>query len=320
MPSLTTREILENQFNGLTPIKRQNPRYGEKDYYYINPNRDRYSSLSDEDIAYVDSPDDPNPFLQQQTSQNQSETLYSDNQDTTFNKCETQPRTVYQHLTGLKTDNTRWYDENPNKDKINFINDSNLYSSDRTYNDCLVSNRFNKFLTDAKEEEGNFYHISDQPTNRGISQNAYEGYQKLYGKEYYGYPQHVKDLTEQQVDNLYCQEIYKPTRAEAIDNEHLAQTIFDTAVNLSPEKSATMAQRAVNAVTSSKIGTKNGIGTESLLALNNLSPTQIFSVNNMMSRIREDYYNKNTISKWLNGVIDRARRRLIEPQDCSLYQ
>ncbi len=68
MPDLSTREILENQFNGLTPIKRQNPRYGEKDYYYINPNRDRYSSLSDEDIAYVDSPDDPNPFLQQSNS------------------------------------------------------------------------------------------------------------------------------------------------------------------------------------------------------------------------------------------------------------
>ncbi len=70
MPSLTTREILENQFNGLTPIKRQNPRYGEKDYYYINPNRDRSSSLSDEDIAYVDSPDDPNPFLQQSSTTN----------------------------------------------------------------------------------------------------------------------------------------------------------------------------------------------------------------------------------------------------------
>lgn len=65
MPNLSTWEILENQFNGLTPIKRQNPRYGEKDYYYINPNRDRYSSLKEEDIAYVDSPDDPNPFMQQ---------------------------------------------------------------------------------------------------------------------------------------------------------------------------------------------------------------------------------------------------------------
>ncbi len=70
MPDLSTREILENQFNGLTPIKRQNPQYGEKDYYYINPNRDRYSSLSDEDIAYVDSPDDPNPFLQQSSTTN----------------------------------------------------------------------------------------------------------------------------------------------------------------------------------------------------------------------------------------------------------
>ncbi len=70
MPDLSTREILESQFNGLTPIKRQNPRYGEKDYYYINPNRDKYSSLSDEDIAYVDSPDDPNPFLQQSSTSN----------------------------------------------------------------------------------------------------------------------------------------------------------------------------------------------------------------------------------------------------------
>ncbi len=65
MPDLSTREILEIQSNGLTPIKRQEPKYGEKEYYYINPNRDKYSSLSEDDIAYVDSPDDPNPFLQQ---------------------------------------------------------------------------------------------------------------------------------------------------------------------------------------------------------------------------------------------------------------
>ncbi len=68
MPDLTTREILENQSNGLTPIKRQNPRYGEKNYYYMNPNRNKYSSLSEKDIAYVDSPDEPNPFLQQSSS------------------------------------------------------------------------------------------------------------------------------------------------------------------------------------------------------------------------------------------------------------
>lgn len=64
MSNLSTREILENQFNGLTPIKRQHPKFGETPYFYINPNTDPSSSLSDDDIANVHSPQDPNPFLQ----------------------------------------------------------------------------------------------------------------------------------------------------------------------------------------------------------------------------------------------------------------
>ncbi len=44
MSDLSTREILENMFNGTTAIKNQNPRFGQKEYYYINPYRDKYSS------------------------------------------------------------------------------------------------------------------------------------------------------------------------------------------------------------------------------------------------------------------------------------
>ncbi len=68
MPNLNTREVLENMFNGTTAIKNQNPRFGQKEYYYINPYLDKQSSPTEKDIAYVDSPDDPNPFLQQQNS------------------------------------------------------------------------------------------------------------------------------------------------------------------------------------------------------------------------------------------------------------
>ncbi len=57
--------ILRNIFAGKQAVKRQEVKPGQKPYYYINPiGRNPYTSIQDEDIIEVDSPDIPNPALQ----------------------------------------------------------------------------------------------------------------------------------------------------------------------------------------------------------------------------------------------------------------
>ncbi len=56
---------IHDLFQGKKAIKRADPQPGQKPYYYVNPNRKNiYSPVHDEDIMEVDSPDDPNPFIQ----------------------------------------------------------------------------------------------------------------------------------------------------------------------------------------------------------------------------------------------------------------
>ncbi len=64
----TSREILDGIANGTTAVKRQNPKFGETPYFYLNPNSDPNSHITDKDIANVNSPNDPNPFLQKENS------------------------------------------------------------------------------------------------------------------------------------------------------------------------------------------------------------------------------------------------------------
>ncbi len=75
MTNLSTREILDNIYNGKTALRRQHPKAGETPYYYLNPNRKNfYSTPAPEDIANVNSPDEPNPFLQPKTQSDLSAT------------------------------------------------------------------------------------------------------------------------------------------------------------------------------------------------------------------------------------------------------
>ena len=63
-----TYDILNNIFNGQTPIRRTNPKAGESEYYYFVPGQDNWTSLSEAKTVDVPSADTPNPYLQPQTN------------------------------------------------------------------------------------------------------------------------------------------------------------------------------------------------------------------------------------------------------------
>ncbi len=334
MPNLNTREVLENMFNGTTAIKNQNPRFGQKEYYYINPYLDKQSSPTEKDIAYVDSPDDPNPFLQQQnsmsgtpdtigttgltgnnslntTSSLTNDTASMDNNATSLSDSTdgigATPRTVYQNLTGFRNNNTTWYENNPEKDNINLINDPNRYSSDRNYNDCLESDRFNTLTSNIIENrEGKEKHISDQLTKGGIAQSFYNQYRH----KYLGYPKSVDKLTDAQVKNIYCHEYYKPGRIEAINNPHLADHIYDMVVNPGYTASAPLMQQAINmfVLPENQIEVDGVLGTDFVTAVNNLTPEQLHNVNNNMADLRKAYYESRDEPEFIKGWINRTEK------------
>lgn len=66
--SRETYEILNNIFNGQTPLKRANPKAGESGYYYIVPGQENWTSLSKVKTVDVPSASTPNPYLQPQNT------------------------------------------------------------------------------------------------------------------------------------------------------------------------------------------------------------------------------------------------------------
>ena len=136
-------------------------------------------------------------------------------------------------------------------------------------NDCYNSERFEPFMRETRWNEGENQGIiyatpettgTDQPTKYGISQNLLDLYRNKYKELFTIYPSDVKDLTEEQAENLYCQ-IYKGSRAEAINDPNLAFAVFDSNF-IHPSNSTKAWQRAMNKVYQSGIQVDGVVGSE----------------------------------------------------------
>ncbi len=58
-----TYNILQGIFNGQTPIQRSEPMSGQSEYYYMKPNQNSYTPLSQMQKIDVPTKDTPNPYL-----------------------------------------------------------------------------------------------------------------------------------------------------------------------------------------------------------------------------------------------------------------
>ena len=63
-----TYNILQGIFNGQTPIQRSNPMSGQSNYYYMKPNQNSYTPLSQMQTVDVPSATTPNPYLREEES------------------------------------------------------------------------------------------------------------------------------------------------------------------------------------------------------------------------------------------------------------
>ncbi|MBQ4400033.1 MAG: hypothetical protein II830_01915 [Alphaproteobacteria bacterium] len=235
-------------------------------------------------------------------------TISPNNDIETNNTTGLQPkRTVYQSLSGFAPDNQRWYENNPQKDSFNYVQDN--YETNKLINDCLKSDRFRQFVSNIKqpEREGYGFHISDQPTNSGISQGLYDRFLQKYPKIAKVYPSKVKNLTQEQVDNVYCQEFYKPNHIETFNDNHTAEHIFDIGVNIGGPEGTKIVQNAYNDINAQNIGIDGKFGTETVSAINQLQNDDLLRLNNQIVNRRYKYYDSIKDKDKYPGWYTRAK-------------
>ena len=128
------------------------------------------------------------------------------------------------------------------------------------------------------------------PSSSNIAQNTYTPSPTYGAFQANNYPSKVKNLTQEQVDNLYCQGFYKPNHIETFNDNHLAEQIFDIGVNIGSTKGIPIIQNAYNDISNNNIAVDGTIGTGTVSAINSLSDDELLRLNNKMVDRRLQYY------------------------------
>jgi lysozyme family protein len=153
---------------------------------------------------------------------------------------------------------------------------------------------FNKGIAGTLAHEGGDTVTDDKDDTGGLTK---------YGISQQSYPDvDIKGLTEAMAKTIYKRDYWDRVKADAIDNQAMANSIFDCAVNMGVSRAAKLAQEVAGASIDGKIGS------QSLGKLNNIDP-EIFDLKYRLAKIR--FYaglcnKKSSQKKFLLGWINRT--------------
>lgn len=108
-----------------------------------------------------------------------------------------------------------------------------------------MNERFNKMLKVILHNEGGYVNDpndSGGETNYGISKRAFPYLD-------------IKNITIEQVGEIYYKNYYLASRADAVDNNELAMQLFDHAVNAGVSKAIKLLQKCAGVVQDGIVGT-----------------------------------------------------------------
>lgn len=101
----------------------------------------------------------------------------------------------------------------------------------------MYSERYLKFIPVILQEEGGFINDPDDPggaTNKGITQVVYDTYRTKHSL----HTQSVKDITTEEVNDIYFDQYYKPLNCDSTTySDASAFILFDIAVNMGVHRS-----------------------------------------------------------------------------------
>lgn len=193
---------------------------------YINPRKQPLNDLQPINQESSDFSFKMNtPFTYSQLStENNSNTKTGTDIDSNISTSEPEVYRHHMHLSGFP--NRNWenktnfkaYFPNPIRKKVN---------KNPLINDCVDSPRYQEFITNTERREGIGLANVEEPTMTGIRQSTLNDILRKYPSFRGVYPENIKDLTQDQWRNIYCQEYYKLPHGELINHPRLRDMILD---------------------------------------------------------------------------------------------
>ena len=170
------------------------------------------------------------------------------------------------------------------------MSDGNTNISSNSFDDI-----FNRVLNKTLGEEGGYESNAskiDTPTNMGFQQATLDRFKAQHPDLSQGYPENVKDLTYSQGKLIARKDYFDKYQIGEINPQPLQETMFDSFFNHSPQAPALWAQKAINKNTNMNIAEDGIFGSETINAMNSLSPKEIVNVNNSIIDQRQADYER----------------------------
>ena len=142
-------------------------------------------------------------------------------------------------------------------------------------------------------EEGGYIdnlRLIDQITNTGITQTALDKYNKDHPN--FNFPKNLKQLTREQVQQIYSTDYYDEHQIGKIKNERIATAVFDMGVMSNFNNVVKIVQKTLNYSRGENLNIDGKIGNNTINALNNIPSNKIDDFMRDLKENRIEYLQK----------------------------
>ena len=163
-----------------------------------------------------------------------------------------------------------------------WIEEIELDDSDELIND----ERRTRIVRKGMKNEGGYVDdpdLIDQPTNIGVTQPTLDKYNADHPN--FNFPETVKDLSPEQVQQIYGEDYYDERRIGEIENERIATAIFDMGVMSNFRNVIKIVQKTLNNSMGGTLVVDGKMGKNTINALNNIP---VYKVNDFMNTLKEN--------------------------------
>jgi lysozyme family protein len=140
----------------------------------------------------------------------------------------------------------------------------------------VVDSRKQDIIHKTMAEEGGYVDnikLIDQPTNSGITQPTLDKYNADHPD--FNFPDKVKDLSPEQARQIYGEDYYDEHRIGDIDDERIANAVFDMGVMSNFNNVVKIVQKTLNDSMGTNLKTDGKIGDRTIIVLNNIPDNKI---------------------------------------------
>ena len=172
------------------------------------------------------------------------------------------------------------------------------------------SSRFNQFNNKTRGSEGGYEDNPkkiDQPTNSGMTGPTLKQYNQAHPN--FNFPENVKDLTSEQIDQIYKELFFENHQIDKIENDRIAYAIYDMGVMSNFGNVIKTVQKTLNDVMGRRLTVDGRIGPNTLAALNSIPDDKVDDFMDKLKENRLEYLQGlDTWDKYGRGWTNRTNR------------